>query len=492
MLPPVMKTDSQQPVRPNAPVGSRRAPLRVVLVLAISLIASFASAQLRVVVSIEPYREAVERLIGDLGTVDVLLPPGASPHAFDPTPRDVVRLSDADLVVVNGVADDWTLELVDALGADAPPVFVALDVFGDDDLMEGGHDHDHAHGEHHDGEHHDGEHHDGEHDHGDHGGIAHACGHFDDDPIFVETGGAIPDDHTRYSIGLDEGTASVVLDWDAEGEVSFFLGTELPLALMDEGGANVASEDSMVVGEACEPMALVTAFHLEPGTYTLALGPATDVEMVDLVWERTGPHGHEDEHHDEEHHDEEQHHHAEEHEHDHGDVNAHVWLDPVRMGRIVADLAERIAELAPERADDVRAAGDAYLAELDALDAELTATLAPFAGAPFVPFHDAWPYFAERYGLDLVLEVEPFPGREPSARYLADAVTTLREVGARAIFTETQLDDRPARVLADEAGVTLGILDPLGGVPGREGYLALQRYNAAAIAEALAGEPGMR
>jgi ABC-type Zn uptake system ZnuABC Zn-binding protein ZnuA len=350
-----MKTHSQQHIRPNSHAGSRRGLLRIVSVLAITLIASFATAQLRVVVSIEPYREAVERLVGDLGTVDVLLPPGASPHAFDPTPRDVVRLSDADLVVINGVADDWTLELVDALGADAPPVFVALDVFADDELLEGGaHDHDHGDEEHHDEEHHEGEPHD-------------------------------------------------------------------------------------------------------------------------------------EEHHDEEHREGEH-----DHDHDHAGPNPHVWLDPVFMSRIVEALADEIAALDARRADEVRAAAEAYRAELEALDAELATMLAPFEGQPFVPFHDAWPYFAERYRLDLILEVEPFPGREPSARYLAEAVTTLRDVGARAIFTETQLDDRPARVLADEAGVGLGVLDPLGGVAGREGYLALQRYNAAAIVEAFAGESGMR
>ena len=341
--------------------------------LTIVVFTGMAFAQLRVVVSIEPYREAVQRLVGDEGTVDVLLPAGASPHGFDPTPRDVVRLSDADLVVVNGVADDWTLDLVEALGADAPPVFVALEALTDDALLEGGHDHDHAHDEpahdeHHDDEHAEEEHHDDEH---------------------------------------------------AEEE------------------------------------------H------------------------------HDDEHHDEAHDGDE--HAADGHDgHDHGDVNAHVWLDPRRMNLIVEALAARIAELEPARADDVRAAAQAYQAELDALDAEIAARLAPFAGAPFVPFHDAWPYFAERYGLDLVLEVEPFPGREPSARALAAAVTTLREVGARAVFTETQLDDRPARVLADEAGVALGILDPLGGAEGRDGYLALQRYNAAAIEEALSGEADER
>ena len=105
--------------------------------LTIVVFTGMAFAQLRVVVSIEPYREAVQRLVGDEGTVDVLLPAGASPHGFDPTPRDVVRLSDADLVVVNGVADDWTLDLVEALGAES---LLHLRVGGDRMILRGGAD----------------------------------------------------------------------------------------------------------------------------------------------------------------------------------------------------------------------------------------------------------------------------------------------------------------------------------------------------------------
>jgi len=107
--------------------------------------------------------------------------------------------------------------------------------------------------------------------------------------------------------------------------------------------------------------------------------------------------------------------------------------------------------------------------------------LAPVRGAPFVPFHDAWPYFAAHFGLDLVVEIEPFPGREPSAGELAEVIDTIARAGAVAVFSEVQLPERPARVLADEAGVRLGVLDPIGGAPGRRGYAELLRYNAAEI-----------
>ncbi|MDR9392402.1 MAG: metal ABC transporter substrate-binding protein, partial [Trueperaceae bacterium] len=193
----------------------------------------------------------------------------------------------------------------------------------------------------------------------------------------------------------------------------------------------------------------------------------------------------EDEHADEHAHEDE---HADEHAHDHGDGNPHVFTDPGTMMEITRILADRFAAHWPEEADAIRAAETAYLTDLAALDAEIATLLAPVAGQAFVPFHDAWSSFAAHYDLNLVMEIEPFPGREPSARQLAEAIDVLAEYDARAIFSEVQLPDRPARVLADEAGVRLGILDPLGGGEGREGYLATMRYNAQTIRDALSAD----
>lgn len=166
-------------------------------------------------------------------------------------------------------------------------------------------------------------------------------------------------------------------------------------------------------------------------------------------------------------------------------VNPHIWLDPVLMEQAVEAIAARLAELDPERAETYLRNAAAVVSELRALDAELRLVLAPVRGAPFIPFHDAWPYFSARYGLDLVLEIEPFPGREPGPRYLASVLESIRSSGARAIFAEAQLGERPARVIAAEAGVNVATLDPIGGVEGRMSYEELLRYNAHTIVEAL-------
>jgi zinc transport system substrate-binding protein len=165
--------------------------------------------------------------------------------------------------------------------------------------------------------------------------------------------------------------------------------------------------------------------------------------------------------------------------------NAHLWLDPRTVAAALPDVAAALAAVDPDRAEAYRSRAAALAEDLAVLDAELAATLAPVAGAAFVPFHDAWPYFAARYGLDLIVEIEPFPGREPSPAYLGMALRLVRESGARAIFSETQLNRRPAEVVADEAGVALFELDPLGGAPDRATYQELLRWNARVLLEGL-------
>ncbi len=269
-----------------------------------------AFAQPNIVVSMHPHYDLVRQIAGDRAEVTRLLPIGASPHTFDPTPQDVVRVSDANLVILNGGLDTWLLDLVEASGTDAPIIELVTKL-------------------------------------------------------------------EFERIGGDE----------AEGESSF---------------------------------------------------------------------------------------------------NPHIWLDPVIMADVVPIFVTAMSEIDPQGAVTYRANGHALVKELRALDQELSATLAPAKGAAFVPFHNAWPYFTRRYGLDQVAVIEPAPGREPSPSYIAEALVLIRDSGAKAIFSEVQLPQRPAEVVAAEAGLPLYMLDPEGGgTSDAETYADFMLKNAQTIAEAL-------
>src|SRR6056297_312515 len=110
-------------------IGSRfRLTRSTLLSLLVVGLASWGGAQTRpsVVVSIHPVYDLVRQVAGETADVERMLPIGASPHTFDPTPRDVARLVNADLVVTVGGLDRWLRELLDASGGDA----VRLELMG--------------------------------------------------------------------------------------------------------------------------------------------------------------------------------------------------------------------------------------------------------------------------------------------------------------------------------------------------------------------------
>lgn len=166
-------------------------------------------------------------------------------------------------------------------------------------------------------------------------------------------------------------------------------------------------------------------------------------------------------------------------------TDPHWWLSPVLARRAVEPLAARLAALDPAGAPGYRNRGAALADALGRLDAETERLLAPFAGRGFVSSHAGWAYFAERYRLRAVGAIEPVPGREPSPRTLLALITTARREGLRTLFTEPQFPPGAAAVVAGEAHLALSILDPIGGVPGREGYEAMIRFNAARLAAGL-------
>jgi ABC-type Zn2+ transport system substrate-binding protein/surface adhesin len=100
-------------------------------------------------------------------------------------------------------------------------------------------------------------------------------------------------------------------------------------------------------------------------------------------------------------------------------------------------------------------------------------------------FHSAFDYFAAAYGVRIVATFEPIPGQEPGPRHVREFLRRLREHNLRVLFIEPQLNAAPLRSLARDIGVNLQELDPLGGIEGRQSYLALMRFNASQIASAL-------
>jgi len=172
------------------------------------------------------------------------------------------------------------------------------------------------------------------------------------------------------------------------------------------------------------------------------------------------------------------------------DDNPHVWVSLEGARRQTENIAAALAAAAPDRADAFRANASAYSASLSALEEKMRAALAPYAGTPIVTFHQAFPYFARDFDLDLAGEIEREPGAEPSARELADTVKLVRERKVKALFAEPQFPDKSAQVVARETGVRVYSLDPVVTGPSdpaeaRGAYLRAMEKNLEVLQEAL-------
>jgi ABC-type Zn uptake system ZnuABC Zn-binding protein ZnuA len=171
-------------------------------------------------------------------------------------------------------------------------------------------------------------------------------------------------------------------------------------------------------------------------------------------------------------------------------ANPHLWLDVTYAEKYVARIADALATADPTNEATYRANETAYTQRLDALDREVRAQIAaiPEANRRIVSFHDAFPYFARRYGLQIVGVAVEAPGQDPSAGETARLVEAVRNAHVKAIFSEAQFPPRLVDQLAAETGarVVANLYDDSIGDPPLTTYEAIIRWDAAQIAMALA------
>ena len=159
--------------------------------------------------------------------------------------------------------------------------------------------------------------------------------------------------------------------------------------------------------------------------------------------------------------------------HDHA-YNAHIWLDAENAILMVNNLAEGLMAALPAHGEAIAANRDAYVLRLSALDEELTAALAGLPKKDIITFHEAFPYFANAYGLNVAAVVNRDPDDALSPRALAELCNTVKALGNPPLFVEPQYEDVAARTVSRETGAPVYTLDPI--VTGPEADVALTYY----------------
>jgi len=238
------------------------------------------------------------------------------------------------------------------------------------------------------------------------------------------------------------------------------------------------------IGAGLEPWA-ARVLHVQEAKDRVVVAAAAGIPLLEA-----GDHGHGPEEAHEgkgpgPHEPEGEHHHKED-KHQHQSGNPHIWLDPVLAKDICRRVSAALIKADPAHAARYEANLRSYLAALDELDQEYRTQINTWRQKAFISFHPAFSYLARRYGLREVGVMEVTPGREPTPRHMQGIVAAVRHSGVKVMFTEAQFNPRVAQVIAQEAGVKVLVLDPMGGKPpyGSD-YLQLMRHNLAVMAEAM-------
>ncbi|MFT4901805.1 MAG: zinc transport system substrate-binding protein [Lentimonas sp.] len=143
----------------------------------------------------------------------------------------------------------------------------------------------------------------------------------------------------------------------------------------------------------------------------------------------------------------------------HGDVDPHVWMNPLWVAGTALQVQQLLGELVPEHAAEFAANAADFVARLRQLDEALLAQLQPYAGRAFYINHPSLGHFAARYGLTQ-LSIE-HAGSAPSARRVADLVKQAKAEKVSVIFTQPEFGRSGATVLAQALGVDVIEINPL-------------------------------
>lgn len=142
-------------------------------------------------------------------------------------------------------------------------------------------------------------------------------------------------------------------------------------------------------------------------------------------------------------------------------INPHVWMSITYSMNQVKAITSQLCEADPEHADSYRRNALDYLEKLTYLRDEMHLALDNLPHKDIVTFHEAFPYFAAEFKLNIAAVIEHEPGTEPTPQELAATIEKINALPVKVIFTEPQYSSKAAETIARETGAQIFTLDPI-------------------------------
>lgn len=172
-----------------------------------------------------------------------------------------------------------------------------------------------------------------------------------------------------------------------------------------------------------------------------------------------------------------------------GEANPHVWLDVDNAIKQVENISEQLCDADPDHAEAYKANAAVYVGRLKELQAEMSNELKDISHRDIVTFHEAFPYFAQEFNLNIIEVIEREPGTEPTPQELENIIKDVNKLPSKILFTEPQYSPAAAETIARETGARIYTLDPI--VTGEaneqafDAYINTMKQNAAILKDAL-------
>jgi zinc/manganese transport system substrate-binding protein len=173
-----------------------------------------------------------------------------------------------------------------------------------------------------------------------------------------------------------------------------------------------------------------------------------------------------------------------------GDVHAlgnpHFMTDPIIAKAVAQHIAQSFAAVDAANAAFYDANAKNFEATINAKLQEWGTALLPFKGQSVVAYHDSWPYFAHRFGLNIDIFLEPKPGIPPSPSHLAEVIAQMKAQHVKAIIVEPFHDRKVAERVASATGAkVVDFAQYPGALPNTDTYVKLIDALVSRLAAAL-------
>ena len=150
------------------------------------------------------------------------------------------------------------------------------------------------------------------------------------------------------------------------------------------------------------------------------------------------------------------------HGHAEGEADAHIWLSPDNAKLMLANIVLKLTAVDPDNGPTYKANADAMIEKINAAEDAISEKLKAVADSEVIVFHDAYQYFEKSFGLKPAHAVVFNPEVTPGAARITELKEEAEELKIKCIFAEPQFDGKILKLISEQTGQDVTVIDPLG------------------------------